>query len=77
MTIIHLGWMLPSTSSGYLGTRRAPLYIPPFTLLQMGFTKLHKSPYGLVRFYRTVSPVQRPTYYIEVGVVVYSLLHFP
>ena len=25
----------------------------------MGFTKLHKSPYGLVRFYRTVSPVQR------------------
>ena len=59
MTIIHLGWMLPSTSSGYLGTRRAHLYIPPFTLLQMGFTKLHKLPYGLVRFYRTVSPVQR------------------
>ena len=23
MMIIHLGWMLPSTSSGYLGTRRA------------------------------------------------------
>ena len=55
--IIHLGWMLPSTSSGYLGTRRAT-FTPPFTLLQTGFTKLHKSPYGLVRFYRTVSPVQ-------------------
>ena len=26
--IIHLGWMLPSTSSGYLGTRRAPPQIP-------------------------------------------------
>ena len=25
----------------------------------MGFTELHKSPYGLVRFYRTVSPVHR------------------
>ena len=24
--IIHLGWMLPSTSSGYLGTRRARLH---------------------------------------------------
>ena len=27
MMIIHLGWMLPSTSSGYLGTRRAHLYM--------------------------------------------------
>ena len=35
---------------------------PPFTLLQTGFTKLHKSPYGLVRFYRTVSPVQHFRY---------------
>ena len=75
--IIHLGWVLPPTSSGYLGKRRAHLLYPPFTLLQTGFTKLHKSPYGLVRFYRTVSPVQRPTCYIKVGVVVYFLLHFP
>ena len=28
-------------------------------LLQMGFAKLPASPPGLVRFYRTVSPVQR------------------
>ena len=77
MTVIHLGWMLPSTSSGYLGTRRATYISPLFTLLQTGFTKLHKSPYGLVRFYRTVSPVQRPTFSIKGGVVVYSLLHFP
>ena len=27
----------------------------------MGFTELHKSPYGLVRFYHTVSPVHRIT----------------
>ena len=30
-----------------------------FALLQMGFTELPMSPPGLVRFYRTVSPVQR------------------
>ena len=36
--IIHLGWMLPSTSSGYLRTRRATSTCPRFTLLQTGFT---------------------------------------
>jgi len=41
------------------GEKAGTPYIPPFTLLQMGFTEHHKSPYGLVRFYRTVSPVQR------------------
>ena len=38
----------------------SPIYLAPD-----GFTKLHKSPYGLVRFYRTVSPVQRPICYIK------------
>ncbi len=36
--IIHLGWTLPSTSSGYLRTRRATSTCPRFTLLQTGFT---------------------------------------
>jgi hypothetical protein len=40
-------------------------------LLQMGFTELPMSPSELVRFYRTVSPVQRRS------VVVCFLLHFP
>jgi hypothetical protein len=55
---------------------RAPHTFPYLVLLQVGFTKLSRSPGRLVSSYLTLSPLPPPTYPKSAGAVSF-LWHFP
>jgi hypothetical protein len=78
-TIIHLkgmGCPIPLATNPEAWTGR-PQTLPYLVLLQVGFTKLPRSPRELVRSYRTFSPLPRKMALNQSHKAVCFLWHFP